>query len=121
MAITPEKAVQQLEAAGWKLERVQRHLIDCEPPDTQVEPLLRQVAEILGNLQSERDLLSGHESMQQLLTDIRARTVRTELLLQSAARLVCNSALERPLIEGSYTPDGKISPLEFGGRIIIHI
>jgi hypothetical protein len=121
VAITPDKAIRQLDSASRKLERVRKCLIGCEPPEAQVMPLLQQIIETLKGLQSERELLSGHDSIQQLLTGIQERTARVELLIDSAAHACCSSALEQPLIEGSYAPDGSVPLLQFGGRMVIHI
>ena len=118
--MTPEKAIERLEVVQGKLGQVRHQLICCRPPDAQVIPLLSQIAETLKSLQGERELISNSELSQKLLRDIQTRTARAGVLLESAANLFCNSTLERPLIEGSYTPDGKFPFLEFGGRIKIH-
>ncbi len=120
MATTPKKLIQRLEAADKKLQDVRRHLSRCEPLDSQVMPLLDQIAGVLKSVGSERELIAGTQRAQQLLKDIRASAERANLLLQSAAELTCNSALAKPSIQGSYTPDGELPSLEFGGRMIVH-
>jgi hypothetical protein len=118
--MTPKKLVQRLESADEKLRQVRQHLIRCEPLDHQVVPLLHQIAEIIKSVASEQELVSGGELAEQLLKDIHTRTERARVLLESAAMLTCHSALTKPLIEGSYTPDGKLPSIEFGGRLIVH-
>lgn len=118
--MTPEKLVQRLEAANHKLQQVRQHLMYCKPPDAQVVPLLNQIAETLKSLQSERELIAGSEGVQQLLQSLRVGTARASALLDSAENLICNSALERPLVEGAYAPDGSFPCLNFGGKITVH-
>ena len=120
MATTPKKLVERLEAANKKLLELSRRLIRCEPLDAQVIPLLNQIAEVLQFVTSERELISGSESARQLLKDMQTSAERASLLLQSAAELICRSALAKPLIEGSYTREGELPSLEFGGRMIVH-
>jgi hypothetical protein len=119
-AITPKRLVQRLEAADKKLQQVREQLIRCAPLDSQVIPLLNQIAGLLQSIQNERNLIPGSESARQLLKDIQARTESTRALLESAARLICHSSLARPSIEGSYTPDGELPSIEFSGRLIVH-
>ena len=120
MATTPKKLVQRLEAVNKKLWEVKRHLIRCEPLDAQIIPLLKQIAEALQLLRSEGELISGSEEAQQLLKEIQTSTENARSLLQSAAELVCRSALVKPSIAGSYTPDGELPSLQFSGRMIVH-
>ena len=120
MATTPKKMAQRLETANKKLREVKRHLIRCEPPEAQVIPLLKQIAEALQLVRSEGELISGREENRQLLIEIQTSTDKARLLLQSAADLTCRSVLAKPSIAGSYTPDGEVPSLEFGGRMIVH-
>ena len=118
--MTPEKLVQRRGAADRKLQQVRQHLLSCKPPDEQVIPLLNQITETLQSLENERELIAANAEVQQLLGSIGANTARASVLLESAANLICHSTLQRPLIEGAYTPDGRFLPLDFGGKIIVH-
>lgn len=120
MATTPKKLAQRLEAADRKLQEVRRRLIRCEPLDAQVIPMLEGIVELLQSAGSERELMCGNEEARQRLNDMQAATERAHLLLQSAAELMCRSALAKPSIAGSYTPEGELPPLEFSGRMIVH-
>ena len=105
--MTRERVHQHLETADQILSEMTERLIHAADGVRQCPLLLEQVRRELAAANSETKSPVQDNRSLKILRQIRTRTARVQILLDSAALIYCGSLYATPSRTGFYTADGR--------------